>query len=118
MRSALIIDPDAVSRERTEFVLTDLGIAYDCAESAEEALSRVLSYDLYIVESLLQGIDGVQLSERLRASTDAPIIILSGCCELPWKVAGYYAGADVYLCKPVSEVDLKLCIMSVLRRSS
>lgn len=117
MTRALIVDPDEVSRERIENVLDDIGVEHDFANTAEEALRSTLQYGLYVVESLLQGIDGVQLSERLRAATNAPIVILSGCCELPWKVAGYYAGADIYLCKPIEPAELKITLLSVLRRA-
>lgn len=117
MLSALIIDPDKVAAEQVADCLTDLGIQSNLCESAEEALSGVLSHDIYISEAVLPGIDGVQLTRLLRAFTNAPVLLLSCCKSTPWKVAAFYAGADRYAHKPFDSCELKLAVMSCLRRA-
>ncbi|MCZ2259432.1 response regulator transcription factor [Sporosarcina sp. G11-34] len=74
------------------------------------------SYDLVLVDLMLQEMDGFTLCQNIRWKSDVPIIIISARKEDEDKVEGLQLGADDYLAKPFSLVELKARIESQLRR--
>lgn len=77
------------------------------------------SYDLLILDCMLPQLDGVSLCQQLRQSQGhtLPVIMLTALGGMTDKIAGFEAGADDYLVKPFSLVELKLRIEALARRS-
>lgn len=65
---------------------------------------------------MMEGMDGLELTQKIREVSNAPIIILSAKSELNDKVMGLNLGADDYITKPFDAVELLARIKSCLRR--
>lgn len=72
--------------------------------------------DLFLVDIMMEGMDGLELTQKIREVSNAPIIILSAKSELNDKVMGLNLGADDYITKPFDAVELLARIKSCLRR--
>ncbi|BAQ11067.1 sensory transduction protein [Bacillus sp. OxB-1] len=73
-------------------------------------------YDLVLVDWMLPEMDGIALCRNIRLASDVPIIMISARKEDEDKVEGLDTGADDYLAKPFSLVELKARVASQLRR--
>lgn len=72
--------------------------------------------DLLIVDLHLPGDDGFSIARRVRASSDIPIIMLTGASDVVDRIVGLEMGADDYMTKPFDLRELKARIRAVLRR--
>ena len=91
------------------------------AENAEEALALVYNAlpDLVVIDWMLPGLSGLELTRRLRSdkrTRDIPVIMLTARADEADKLAGLDAGADDYLTKPFSPRELNARVKAVLRR--
>src|SRR5690625_2683689 len=77
---------------------------------------QAAGYDLALVDLMLPEMDGFTLCKNIRLKSDVPLIIISARKEDEDKVEGLGLGADDYLAKPFSLVELKARIKSQLRR--
>lgn len=74
--------------------------------------------DLIILDRMFPGADGLATVKALRAAgEDVPVLMLTSRGEVEDKVAGLGAGADDYLCKPFSIVELQARVQAILRRA-
>ena len=108
-------------REMLRFILIREHFQIAEAETAEQALERIVAYEpsLIVLDWMLPGIDGVDLVRQLRsggATREIPIIMLTAKGEEHDKVKGLEAGVDDYLSKPFSARELIARIRAVLRR--
>jgi DNA-binding response OmpR family regulator len=77
------------------------------------------SFDLILLDAMLPGLDGFEVAKRLRyRGNSVPILMLTARDALPDVVAGLDAGADDYLTKPFSFVELLARIRALERRSA
>lgn len=74
------------------------------------------SYDLLLVDWMLPEMDGIAICRNVRLVSEVPIIMISARKEDTDKVEGLDMGADDYLAKPFSLVELKARVASQLRR--
>jgi len=74
------------------------------------------SFDLVLVDLMLPEMDGFTLCKNIRLISDVPMIIISARTEDVDKVHGLNLGADDYIAKPFSLVELKARVKSHLRR--
>ncbi|MDU2545560.1 MAG: response regulator transcription factor [Finegoldia magna] len=84
---------------------------YDALELMEKN-----KIDLFFFFFMMEGMDGLELTQKIREVSNAPIIILSAKSELNDKVMGLNLGADDYITKPFDAVELLARIKSSLRR--
>jgi DNA-binding response OmpR family regulator len=115
----LVVDDDVTVRE---VVVTYLRAArHDVVEAAdgESALRAVRDgpADLVVLDLMLPGIDGLEVSRQLRATSDVPVIMLTALGTEADRVLGLERGADDYVTKPFSPRELVLRVESVLRRA-
>ncbi len=110
-------DPEIVSFLRRG--LTFEGYAVDVAGDGIEALSklRVGEPDLVILDIMMPGIDGIEVSRRLRQISNIPILMLTARGTIADRVAGLESGADDYLVKPFAFDELLARVRALLRRS-
>jgi two-component system, OmpR family, response regulator len=95
------------------------GMAVDVAIRGEDALwmAESTEYDAIILDLMLPGIDGFEVCRRLRADgVWAPILVLTARDAVRDRVAGLDEGADDYLTKPFSYVELLARLRALVRR--
>lgn len=99
--------------------LVEEGYAVDVCGDGREAVWRAaeLPYDAVLLDVMLPGADGVEVCRRLRAQeVPVPVIMLTARHEVEDRVRGLDAGADDYLLKPFSFVELLARLRALLRR--
>ncbi|HYP56016.1 MAG TPA: response regulator transcription factor [Solirubrobacterales bacterium] len=96
------------------------GEGYDvrAARDGVEALDVAYGFspDLVVLDLGLPRLDGVEVSQRLRAEGDVSILMLTARAEVEDRVAGLDSGADDYLVKPFERKELLARIRALLRR--
>lgn len=114
----LVVDDEREIRRCLELSLEEKGYTVFAAESGEKALDLLQqsSVDVAIVDLLLPGIDGIELTKSIRQRSTLPIIILSAIGDDKKKVEALETGADDYVTKPFSMEEVVARIRSVLRR--
>ena len=119
MARVLVVDDDHTVREVVVSYLR--ASRYDVVEAAdgESALKEMRSdpADLVVLDLMLPGIDGLEVCQRLRQSSDVPVIMLTALGSETDRVVGLERGADDYVTKPFSPRELVLRVDSVLRRA-
>ena len=85
------------------------------ASDAEEKL-KIVKFDLAIVDIMMPGKDGLQLTKEIRENIDLPIILLTAKGEAEDRVRGLELGAEDYLPKPFEPKELLLRIKNVIKR--
>lgn len=99
--------------------LSEEGYAVDVAVDGNEALwlAENNSYDALVLDVMMPGQDGVSVLRQLRhKGRNAPAILLTARHELEDRVRGLDAGADDYVAKPFSMIELLARLRAVLRR--
>lgn len=88
------------------------------ATNAEDALEAIEAQapDLVLLDIVLPGMDGFSLCQEIRAFSDVPIVMLSARDAEVDKVRGLEMGADDYITKPFSHLELLARVRAVLRR--
>jgi two-component system response regulator MprA len=118
--AVLLVDDDAPIRRMLERSLAAEG--YDVAAVADggAALARVERSlpDVIVLDVAMPGLDGLQVTRRLRAKgLPVPILLLTARDALEERVAGLDAGADDYLVKPFELDELTARLRALLRRN-
>lgn len=118
-RQVLVIEDDEDIAKLVKLQLEELAcgvkLAYDGAVGLAEAESR--PYDLVILDLMLPGVDGLEICRRIRArSRYTPILMLTAKSSELDRVLGLELGADDYLTKPFSVMELVARVKAILRR--
>ena len=110
-------DPEIVSFVRRGLAYE--GYKVDTAADGSEALAKARRKepDLVILDIMMPGIDGIEVSKRLRQGGDVPILMLTAKGTVADKVVGLESGADDYLVKPFAFDELLARVRALLRRS-
>ncbi len=116
---ALVVDDESQMVSIVSFALETQGFQTVDVRSAEAAwrLLEASDFDLVVLDVTLPGASGIQLCERIRATHDTPVILLTARGEEDDRLRGLVAGADDYLTKPFSPRELALRAVAVLRRT-
>jgi two-component system response regulator MprA len=115
----LVVDDDPQIARFLKRGLTYKGYDVVTASSGAEALAeaRERQPDLVILDIMMPGIDGLEVSKRLRQAGNVPILMLTAKGTVVDKVTGLDSGADDYLVKPFAFDELLARIRVLLRRS-
>ncbi len=119
----LIVDDLADNRELLELILTFDGFTILSAGSGEEALDLVASSDpvqLVLLDLMLPGIDGFEVTRRLKANPATraiPVLILSALADQLTRARAVAAGAEDLLTKPLNRKDLCQRVRATLHRA-
>jgi two-component system, OmpR family, phosphate regulon response regulator OmpR len=114
----LVVDDDARLRELLRRYLTDQGFRVTTAGDAAEARARLASiaFDLLVLDVMLPGETGLELTRGLRATSRIPILLLTAMAEPGDRINGLESGADDYLPKPFEPRELVLRVRNILQR--
>lgn len=99
--------------------LVEQGYSVDHAPDGVDGLHLALTgdYDAIILDVMLPGMDGIGLLKGLRAAAnDTPVIMLTARDTVDDRLSGLGAGADDYLVKPFSFLELLARLQAILRR--
>jgi len=117
-RVLVVDDDEAVRSLLTRYLSLD---GYDVEESADgaSALAAIANEmpDLVLLDLSLPKQDGLDVLDRVRRTTDVPVILLTARGGEADRVMGLKLGADDYVVKPFSPAELSARISTVLRRS-
>ena len=115
----LYVEDDPRLAKLTTKFLESRGLLVTRARTGHEAVLEAnrRQYDVVLLDLMLPGIDGVEVCRMLRTRLDVPIIMVSARREDADKVVGLDSGADDYVTKPFSTVELLSRIRAVVRRS-
>jgi two-component system, OmpR family, phosphate regulon response regulator OmpR len=117
----LVVEDDPMLRERLARYLTGEGFRVTGAGDAAEARTqlRAIDPDLIVLDVMLPGESGLDLTQSLRLETNQnlPILLLTARGAPEDRIAGFEAGADDYLGKPFEPRELVLRIRALLRRA-
>jgi len=115
----LLVDDAQDANLLLKRVLTRDGYEVQTASNGIEGLRLALDFqpDLILLDILMPGMDGWTMLQRLRKFSDVPVVMLTALASDKNLKDGLDRGADDYLTKPFSMVELKARIRAVLRRA-
>ncbi len=116
----LLVDDEPLIIKGLKYTLEQEGYETLSAMDGEEALNLFFSntVDLVLLDVMLPKLDGIQVCQRIRESSNVPIIMLTAKGEDMDKILGLEYGADDYMTKPFNILEVKARIKNILRRAS
>ena len=117
----LVVEDEPAQREVLAYNLEAEGFAVSRAENGEEALVLVdeVAPDVIVLDWMMPNLSGIEVCRRLKIKSETrsiPIIMLSARSEEVDRVRGLETGADDYVIKPYSVIELMARVRSQLRR--
>ena len=117
-----IIEDDESIREMLRYYFHSVGYGVEDFESGEDYFQAVhdVQPDLYILDIMLPGMDGLEILRRLRGAPDTahiPVIMLTARTAELDRVKGLEQRADDYVVKPFGIMELQARVKAVLRRT-
>ena len=115
----LVVDDDHKLIALVEMYLKREGFRVIAAYDGAQALDLFDRHrpDFIILDLMLPGIDGISVCQRIRETSDVPILMLTARVEELDKVVGLQVGADDYVSKPFSPRELVARVRAILRRA-
>lgn len=119
MKNILIVDDEADIRNLIRKYAEFEGYYVDEASNGLETIDKVRSftYDLIILDVMMDGLNGFETCRAIRKEYDTPIIMLTAKTQNQDKYQGFDLGVDDYVTKPFSPKELMYRIQAVLKRS-
>ena len=118
MNHVLVVEDDKEIREGVEIYLKSQGYEVFQAADSVEGLEVIEKEDIHlaIVDIMMPRMDGISMVVKLREKYDFPVIFLSAKSEEVDKIMGLNMGADDYVTKPFTPMELLARVNSQLRR--
>lgn len=114
----VIADDEREIRDIVTVLMKGEGYETLACESGEEVLTHVdESVNLYILDVNMPGLSGFMTAAEIRKTQETPIIFLTAYSGESDKVMGFSAGADDYIVKPFSNIELIMRVKAVLKRT-
>ena len=116
----LIVDDDDKIRDLLKDFLVSNNFLVSTAINGEEALKKIniINFDVLILDIMMPGIDGYELTKIIRSSSLVPIIHLTAMGDTDNVIQGLEIGADDYLSKPFEPKELLLRIKNILKKTN
>ena len=114
----LVVDDDIRIRKLIQKYLRKNDYLVSTASSANEAVqfANTIEFDLFIIDVMMPGEDGLSLTKKLLENYYTPIIILTARKETSDRIIGLETGADDYISKPFEPRELILRMKSIFKR--
>ena len=118
-RRILVVDDNPKIVEVLEAYLVSEGFVVDTATDGDEAVAAVAACrpDLALLDVMLPGMDGIELTRRFQRDYDLPVILVTARTDEIDRLIGLEVGADDYVSKPFSPREVVARVKAVLRRS-
>ena len=118
MNHILVVEDDKEIREGVKIYLQSQGYEVFLAADGIEGLEVMEKEDIHlaIVDIMMPRMDGIRMTMKLREKYDFPVIMLSAKSEEVDKIMGLNIGADDYVTKPFTPMELMARVNSQLRR--
>ena len=115
----LVVDDDNRIRELIKEYLNENGFIISTGNSAEEAKIKLeyFKFDLIVLDVMMPGQNGFELTEEIKKSSSVPIILLTAKGEVENRIQGLELGADDYLGKPFEPKELLLRIKNIIKKN-
>ena len=122
MKKILIVDDDLESLKLIGLMLQRRGYEIVAAHTGNQALAKAKAEnpDLVILDVMMPDLDGFQVCKSLRShpdTADLPVLMFTAKTLMEDKTAGFAAGADDYLTKPIHPSELVSHVEALLSRS-
>tara|TARA_Y100000591_G_C21788945_1_gene675448 strand:+ start:449 stop:1126 length:678 start_codon:yes stop_codon:yes gene_type:complete len=116
----LIVDDDDRIRNLLKDFLSEKNFIISTAENADEAKIKIgyLKFDLIILDVMMPGQNGYELTKEIRKDLKVPIILLTAKGEVENRIKGLELGADDYLGKPFEPKELLLRIRNIVNKNT
>ena len=114
----LLVEDEQKTSSYIKCALSEQGFSVDVTANGPEGLYLAIEYDYdaIILDIMLPGMDGFGVLEGLRATKKTPVLMLSARGSVEERVKGLRCGADDYLAKPFSLIELVARLQALLRR--
>ncbi|MBI2255157.1 MAG: response regulator [Proteobacteria bacterium] len=115
----LVVDDDKRLRDLIARYLGEQGFRVTVATDAADARLKLksISFDLLVLDIMMPGESGLDLTLSLRQENNVPILLLTAMGEVQDRINGLETGADDYLAKPFEPKELVLRINAILKRA-
>ena len=116
----LVVDDDDRIRSLLKDYLSDNNYIVSTAENAEQAKKKIeyIKFDILILDVMMPGQDGYDLTKYVKKKTNIPIILLTAKGEVENRIKGLEIGADDYIGKPFEPKELLLRIKNILDKNN
>ena len=117
--SILVVDDEEYIQQLLKQVLEIEGFAVTVAADGNSALALLenMATNLVLLDIRMPGLDGYQVLERIRKTSNVPVLMLTGLIEETSLVRSFDLGADDYIRKPFHTASLIAKVRAKLRRS-
>jgi two-component system copper resistance phosphate regulon response regulator CusR len=114
----LIVEDELKTADYLHKGLTEQGCAVDLAHNGVDGQHLALEhdYDVIVLDAMLPGIDGFQVLREVRRVRQTPVIMLTARDSIEDRIRGLQDGADDYLVKPFSFLELLARLQALTRR--
>ena len=118
MSKVLIIEDEVAIADLEKDYLELSGFEVEIENSGDKGLERALrdDFDMFILDIMLQGVDGFEICKRIREVKNTPILMVSAKKDDIDKIRGLGLGADDYITKPFSPSELVARVKAHLAR--
>ena len=115
----LIVEDEEKTADYLHRGLTEQGYTVDVARDGIEGLHLAMEsdYAVIVLDVMLPGLDGFGVLRALRGRKQTPVIMLTARERVEDRIRGLREGADDYLGKPFSFLELVACLQALTRRS-
>ena len=116
----LIVDDDNRIRDLLKDYLSENNYIVSTAENADQAKEKLefLKFDIIILDVMMPGQNGYELTKELKKRIKVPIILLTAKGEVENRIKGLELGADDYIGKPFEPKELLLRIKNIINKNS
>ncbi|MDP4143391.1 MAG: response regulator transcription factor [Bacillota bacterium] len=116
----LIVEDDLSISEMVENYLTKEGFSVETAFDGEQGINKFLKeeFDLIILDLMMPKLDGMETLKIIREKSSVPILIMSAKDTDVDKAIGLGFGADDYITKPFSMIEISARIKAAIRRAT
>ena len=115
----LVVDDDNKIKSLIKQFLEEKGFIVSTASDANEAKVKIniFNFNLLILDVMMPGQDGYELTKEMKQSRDIPIILLTAKGEVENRIHGLELGADDYIGKPFDPQELLLRIKNIIKKN-
>ena len=116
----LVVDDDDRIRSLLKDYLTDNNYIVSTAQNAEQTKNKLeyLKFDIIILDVMMPGQDGFDLTKEIKKQLKVPIILLTAKGEVENRIKGLELGADDYLGKPFEPKELLLRVKNIIDKGN